>query len=37
MTFNTNDSKNPDQTVIFGISANSQFGVGGAQTPVSKN
>ena len=37
MTFNTNDSKNPDQTVKFGMSANSQFGVGGAQTPVSKN
>ena len=37
MTFNTNDSKNPDQTVKFGMGANSQFGVGGAQTPVSKN
>ena len=37
MTFNTNDSKTPDQTVKFGMGANSQFGVGGAQTPVSKN
>ena len=37
MTFNTNDSKTPDQTLSFGIGANTQFGVGGAETPVSKN
>lgn len=37
MTFNTNDEKTPDQTVKFFIGANSQFGVGGAETPAVKN
>ena len=37
LVFNTNDSNTPDQTAGFFVGNNSQFGVSGAQTPVSKN